>query len=98
MKEIIELFVNQINVGKRIRGVDKSRVKELAKSIGDNRMLHPIEVTKFGDEYWLTAGNHRLEAHKYLGKDLILATVTEGNLDDPSRLITEIDETYLEMS
>lgn len=90
--------LDMIDVGTRVRGVSAATVARLAASISEVGLLNPITVHQRGILYggietqgWgIVAGLHRLEACRSLGMDQILAhVVTLGEIE---RQIAECDE------
>lgn len=67
------LLLSEINVGKRVRK-DMGNIKELADSIADIGLLHPVVVRPNGN---LIAGARRLQAVKLLGWEEIPVTITK---------------------
>ena len=63
------LFNMLINQGK----------EDLANSIKDIGLLHPITVSKKDNFFYLISGNHRLHSFKYLQRTEIPATINGGN-------------------
>ena len=80
----------EIVVGTGRRPVEPAKVAELAESIRQIGLLHPISITK---ENRLVAGAHRLEAVKMLGLTEIETTVVEG--DDLHLELAEVDENLI---
>ena len=64
----VSIPVEEIKVISRLRKVDEEKVKDLAQSIKEIDLLHPLQVSKRGSEYILTSGNHRLKAMQLLEK------------------------------
>ena len=85
-----EIDVEKVIVKDRKRQADESKVAELAESIKELGLLHPIIVNKAADGYVLIAGLHRLTAYKKLGIDRIPAKITD--LDNIHSELAEIDE------
>ncbi|AVX32298.1 chromosome segregation DNA-binding protein [Carboxydocella thermautotrophica] len=54
---------------------NQARLEELAKSIEKSGLIQPIIVRKTGDGYQLIAGERRLRAYRYLGKETIPAII-----------------------
>ena len=54
----VNIPVNDIKVINRLRKVDEGKVKDIAQSINEVNLLHPLQVSKKGDEYVLISGNH----------------------------------------
>jgi ParB family transcriptional regulator, chromosome partitioning protein len=87
-----------IEPGTRLRGADPEQVKNLAESIDEVGLLHPIAVYRRKvmhggiavDGYGIVAGLNRFEAHKALGRQEIEATVLD--LDELHRQLAEVDE------
>lgn len=79
--------ISEIKVNPGRREVDPEDVKELADSIRDLGLLHPIIVDK---KYTLIAGLHRLEAVKLLGWTEIECTIS--SLEGLKAELAEIDE------
>jgi len=65
--------INQIEVGERFRR-DLGSIRELAESIREVGLLHPIVVTP---DLRLVCGRRRLEAFKHLGRSMIPATILD---------------------
>ena len=94
----MNLPIDLIEPGQRLRAVSPAKVEELVASIGDVGLLNPITVYprqlyRGGvqvDGYGLIAGAHRLEAFRELGRTEIPVTVLE--LGDLERQIAEVDE------
>jgi ParB family transcriptional regulator, chromosome partitioning protein len=91
--------INDIRVGKRLRGLREATVAELVESIGRLGLQVPISVATGverrradadGVSFELVAGQHRLEACKRLGWAEIEARIVE--LNDDQRDLWEIDE------
>lgn len=93
----LHLYVDQIIVKSGRRAIDQNKVKELAESIKQVGLLHPITV-KFDtvgaeEHYTLVAGAHRLEAFKLLGKEFINVKIIMK--DDIQTELIEIDENLI---
>jgi len=86
----IDVRIDKIKVGERMRSLDMAKVSELADSINQIGLINPITVDR---DYRLIAGLHRLEACKSLGLDMILAIVRD--VDKLTAELTEIDENLL---
>jgi ParB-like chromosome segregation protein Spo0J len=82
-----------ITIGQRIREHPDEGVGELAQSISERGLLHPITVYPLpAGGYELVAGLRRLLAHQALGRDTIPAVV-RADLDTPyKRLCVEVEE------
>lgn len=75
----------------RARNVElDDRVRELASSIRQIGLLHPVQVRDLGGgQYRLIAGKRRLLAHTVLGEEAILATVQPYLADDTQRTLLD---------
>ncbi len=84
--------IDSIDVGARLRPVDLARVEALKNSIGELGLKTPISVYgNAGDErVRLSAGGHRLEAMRQLGREHIDCFHEEGDALDAE--LWEIDE------
>lgn len=82
--------ISEINVNPGRRELDPEDVKELAGSIREVGLLHPIIVDK---KYTLIAGLHRLEAVKLLEWTEIECTVS--SLEGLKAELAEIDENVI---
>lgn len=79
--------LGSIVASKRHRPVDEAKIKQLAESIAEVGLLHPIVVTA---DMRLIAGAHRLAACKSLGWETVDVYVKD--LDDLHAELAEIDE------
>jgi hypothetical protein len=61
----------------------QSRWQRIRNAVESLTMLPPIEVIKYGDEYWVTDGHNRVAAANYYGQVGVDALVTE--LRQPGR-------------
>ena len=85
--EVVEIPIKRIKVTTRLRATDFAKVTDLAESISGVGLLHPVTVSKHGDQFHLLSGCHRLEAFRHLGRETIPATINQA---DP--LIEELIE------
>jgi len=94
--------IDQIQVGKRLRGLREASVTELMDSIASLGLQNPISVAtgvakRDGDadavSFALVAGAHRLEACRRLGLAEIEARIVQ--MSDDERLLWEIDENLM---
>ena len=88
--EVMELEIDKIIIGSNRRDLDMNFVEELAQSIQEFGLMHPIIVNM---EYTLIAGLHRLEAVKLLGWGKIQCTVMD--LRGLQAELAEIDENFI---
>ena len=88
--QTINIPVNDIKVINRLRKVDESKIKDIAQSIKEIDLLHPLQVSKRGSEYILTSGNHRLRAMQLLQRPTIPCVVREE--DETINQLIEIEE------
>ena len=97
MREVITQEIGLAGIGvplERLRALNPSVVEELASSIREHGLIHPIllrprSVDKIG--YLLVAGRHRLEAVRKLKWPSIRAEIREG-LEATQAELAEIDE------
>ena len=73
--QLVDIPVGDIKVLNRLRKRDDIKVQELATSIRDIDLLHPIAVAKKDDHYVLLSGEHRLSAYKLLERPTIPSVV-----------------------
>ena len=63
------------------RGADwRSRWRRILEANERLESLPPVELTKFGDEYWVVDGHNRVAAARYIGQNEIDAVVQELRL------------------
>lgn len=90
------LFLTDIEVGDRLRGITPEKVAGLKASIAEIGLRTPITVaaSRDGDEWHfrLVTGAHRLAALRSLGEEFVEAYVMEGDADDAA--LWEIDENF----
>lgn len=86
----MELQIKDIKVSQRLREIDQDKVDELVESIQLVGLLHPIVIDSDNN---LLAGNHRLEAHRILGRDSIECRVV--NLSELENELVQIDENLI---
>jgi ParB/RepB/Spo0J family partition protein len=77
-------------IGERRRGADLDKIRQIAASIGEIGLQHPITVRRQGDKFALIAGLHRVEACRLIGIDTIPAMVAP--MDDVEARMWEIAE------
>ena len=77
--ELVDIPVADIKVLNRLRKTDAHKIQELAESIKDIGLLHPIAVAEKDNEYVLLSGEHRLSSYKLLDKPTIPCVVRENN-------------------
>ena len=82
-----EVPTTKIKVSPNRRAPSASRVRQLADSILESGLLHPIGLT---EDYRLIHGRHRLEAWQLLGRDKIPAIIYA--MDEVRAELAEIDE------
>lgn len=83
----MKISINDIKVSKRLRELDNSKVGDLVTSIKEIGLLQPIVIDT---ENNLLAGNHRLQACKYLGFDQI--ECKQISVPEKKKRLIEIDE------
>jgi ParB family transcriptional regulator, chromosome partitioning protein len=84
---LIDVPVDEVVVGKRMRPTNPLKVGELAQSFRDIQIINPISID---ENYKLIAGNHRLAAAKECGWETIRAIVFTHN--ELINQLQEIDE------
>jgi len=82
--------IDDIKVSQRLRELDDTKVYDLMESIQLVGLLHPIVIDSDKN---LLAGNHRLEAHRILGRDSIECRVV--NLSELENELVQIDENLI---
>jgi len=86
----MKIKISAVIVGDRKRKLDTMKVSEIADSIKEVGLLHPITIDS---SFHLLAGLHRLEAHKLLGLSEIEAEIKDL---EPLKLeLVEIDENLI---
>lgn len=83
----MKVSISKIKVSNRIRK-DFGGIEELANDIKQNGLINPIVVTP---DYELIAGERRLRAHQYLGRNEVIVRVMEIS-DFEHQLRLEISE------
>ena len=73
--DIRAIPLDLIEVGSRLRSLDRDWVATLADSIRENGQQSPIEVVAVGERFRLVFGAHRIGAMRLLQADGILAVV-----------------------
>lgn len=90
--------ISDIDVGKRMRAVDKRKVKELAENIAQVGLLQPIVVAMRDDEagkFDLVAGAHRLAAFEQATGRVDIPAVVRKPLSAEEQALIEIDENLM---
>lgn len=92
---VVEIPLDQIEVGDRLRTVDPSWVEFLAASMAERGQDTPVWVRKIGrsEKYSLIAGGHRIAALKAAGKAVAIASVVKASETEAQLL--EIDENLI---
>ena len=88
--EIRMIPLDDIFVSASRREIEEAKVRELAESIQQIGLLHPVTITR---EYRLVAGSHRLEACRQLSHQAIACTFLDGDLLHVE--LAEIDENLI---
>ena len=95
MNATISVPLEDIGAGARMRRLREATIVELAESIRESGLLHPIAVTPDGKGFQLVAGAHRLEAFRRLRvHDRISALLLDIHNAD-SAALAEIDENLI---
>jgi ParB family chromosome partitioning protein len=90
---MVKIPIKDIYIGENRRKVNADKIPQLAESISIVGLLYPVIIQKTSsDQYYLVAGNHRIEAMKYLGFTEIEATVWPEDTNDDLCELAEIDE------
>jgi ParB family transcriptional regulator, chromosome partitioning protein len=94
---IVEVNLDNIHVGKRLRKLNQAKVNEIAESIKNGLLLQPIGLRRNnnGRGYLLMIGAHRVAAKKKLGHKTISAVVHRQVVSDDQARIYEIDENLI---
>ena len=88
--EVLEIPVASIKITNRLRSTSEDKIAELAESIQQIGLLHPITVSKNGDGYLLLSGHHRLKSFLKLQREFIPATLHAS--DDLIQKLVECSE------
>ena len=81
MLKPVLIKIDQIYVPKdRLKELDTEKVNIVAEEIIAEIELQPIQVRRGKGRYVLIAGIHRLEAHKALGEEHIIAIIVGARL------------------
>lgn len=91
---LLEIPVQSVIIGTRLRGVHKATVDNLMLSIPQQGLLQPIGTVKKGERYKLIWGAHRLEAFKQLSIDKIPAKVYPEDTLEAELTLAELQENY----
>lgn len=91
----VERKISSIVVGKRLRTLDEDKVAALMVSIPEHGLRNPVSVygLETDETVDLSAGEHRLEAMRRLGKETIPCVHYQGDALD--RELWEIDENLI---
>jgi len=88
------VVVSNVDVGKRLREIDQSKVESLSGSMSIVGLLSPIiAYSPNGETLDLVAGAHRLAAAKKLGWETIDTYIMEG--EELHAQLAEIDENLM---
>ena len=91
---LLEIPVDSVIIGNRLRGVHKATVENLTQSISQQGLLQAIGVVKKGDRFKLIWGAHRLEAFKKLSIARIPAKVYPEDTPEAELALAELQENY----
>lgn len=80
MNEIKLIEISKVKANKHF--VNDRNLQELANSIEESGLIHPILVKEINGEYEIISGERRLEAIKSLNKDKIEAIIVNGDEDE----------------
>lgn len=98
--EILNLKVDDIKIENRLWEINEERIQPLAESIEKVGLMNPITVLNNEGQYILIAGEHRINAYKYLGRDTIPCHVYQREFEDIEKdkakcVIMEVDENLM---
>ena len=98
--EIRNIKIDQIKIENRLWEINEKRIQPLAESIEKVGLMNPITVLESDGEYILIAGEHRINAYKYLNWDTIPCHVYQREFDDIEKdkakcVIMEVDENLM---
>src|SRR4051794_27785415 len=86
LPKLVELRLETIrlNPDQPRKTFDETTLAELASSIEQHGLLQPVTVKRVAgeDEYLLVAGERRYRAVQKLGRETIIAIITDGNADE----------------
>lgn len=91
---LLEVPVDSVIIGTRLRGVHKATVETLTQSIPQQGLLQAIGVVKMGERFKLIWGAHRLEAFKQLSIAKIPAKVYPEDTPEAELTLAELQENY----
>ena len=89
----ISVPISSISIGKDANGramLDPRRVQELADTLANEPLLHPITLRHKDDSLFLVAGRHRIAAYMKLGRTEIPAIIL--TLDDHTEATLRLSE------
>jgi uncharacterized ParB-like nuclease family protein len=84
--------LEEIRLDGRLRKLDPAKVQEIAESIAQIGLLHPLLVSS---DFYLLAGLHRLEALKMLGRKEADCQVVPYPHDSPEAILYALDENLM---
>ena len=87
--EPINIPISEIKVINRLRKVDEAKVNDIAQSIKEIDLLHPIQVAKKDNSYILLSGNHRLNAMQLLERTTIPSVVRDADKQQALRDVSK---------
>ena len=98
--EIRNIKIDQIKIENRLWEINEKRIQPLAESIEKVGLMNPITVLESDGEYILIAGEHRINAYKYLKWDTIPCHVYQREFKDIEKdkakcVIMEVDENLM---
>lgn len=82
-RHVLPIAALRLNGGTQPRAlVDHHTALEYADALSNGAEFPPVTVFYDGAEYWLADGFHRVEAHKQMGRDEVMADVRQGTRRD----------------
>lgn len=81
LPHVVELSLVEVetNPDQPRQHFDQEQLRELADSINENGLIHPITVAKTEAGYIIVAGERRFRAHQLLERETIPAIITTGD-------------------
>jgi ParB family transcriptional regulator, chromosome partitioning protein len=73
--KVVFVKINDIKLFRRVRPLNRKKIKQLAVAIEDHGLKEPIHLFKYHDGYGIASGHHRYEATKLLGWSAIPAFI-----------------------
>ena len=65
--------------------VPRTRFERIATEIRSGRGMDPVDLYRYGGQYYVLDGHHRIAVARALGERWVCANITEVRLNDPRR-------------